>query len=429
MNKDTFKKLAETSLVFLDGATGTNLQAAGMPAGICPELWILDHASILQDLQRAYYASGSQIVYAPTFGASRLKLASHRVAPDETSEINRRLARLSTAVRDEFRLANPGQTYLVAGDLAPTGHFLFPTGDLSWAELTSVYREQVRALLESDVDLFVIETMMDMGETRAAVRAVQAECNLPVLVSLTLEENGRTLSGNSMLEGIVTFASMGVSAFGLNCSFGPEKLGALLEPILPISPIPLLVKPNAGLPCLIDGKTVFPMDPQSFAEAMKPLAAKGVRLFGGCCGATPAHIQALARTMTAVSLDRAEQSDSSLPGLPAMICAARRTWLVESLDNVLMAECSDPDSLIDDVYELIDDDPPAICLDLDAAVSDDRSFDAIAEALQQLQVMIQTPLIFRSENPILIERLLEVYNGRAGIQTSQQVNLHGALKL
>lgn len=429
MNKETFKQLTETGLVFLDGATGTNLQAAGMPSGICPELWILDHASILQDLQRAYYASGSQIIYAPTFGASRLKLASHRVDPNETFEINRRLASLSTAVRDEFRIANPGQTFLVAGDLAPTGRFLFPTGDLSWAELTSVYREQVRALLESDVDLFVIETMMDMGETRAAVRAVQAECDLPVMVSLTLEENGRTLSGNSMLEGIVTFASMGVSAFGLNCSFGPEKLGALLEPILPVSPIPLLVKPNAGLPCLIKGRTVFPMDPESFAQAMKPLAAKGVRLFGGCCGATPAHIQALAQTMATVSLDMANRKAGSLPDLPAMICAARRTWLVESLDNVLMAECSDPDSLIDDVYELIDDDPPAICLDLDAAVSDECSYDAIAEALQQLQVMIQTPLVFRSENPILIERLLEVYNGRAGIQTSQQVNLHGALKL
>ena len=429
MNDDTFKQLTGSGLILLDGATGTNLQAAGMPSGVCPELWILENPSVLQDLQRAYFAAGSQIVYAPTFGASRLKLVSHQVDPNETSDINRRLTRLSTAVRDEFRLANPGRTFLVAGDLAPTGRFLFPTGDLSWAELIGTYREQVRAMLESDVDLFVIETMMDMGETRAAVRAVQAECDLPVMVSLTLEENGRTLSGNSMLEGVVTFASMGVSAFGLNCSFGPERLGALLEPILPISPIPLLVKPNAGLPCLIDGKTVFPMDPESFAQAMKPLIAKGVRLFGGCCGTKPAHIQALAQTLSTVSRHEADQKDGNFPVLPAMICASRKTWLFDSLDRVLMAECSDPDSLIDDVFDLLDDDPPAICLDLDAAVSDERSYDAMAEALQQLQVMIQTPLIFRSENPILIERLLEVYNGRAGVQTSQPVDLHGALRL
>ncbi len=428
MNKRQFQQLAARGPILLDGATGTHLQAAGMPSGVSPEIWVLENPKVFQDLQRGYYAAGSSIVYAFTFGANRLKLAHHRQNPDDTADLNQRLAELSVQVRDEFRQKHPERTFLVAGDLAPTGCFLFPAGDLSLSELIDIYREQVRGLLKSGVDLFVVETMMDLAEARAAVLAVQAECDLPVMASLTFEESGRTLSGNPPLEAMLTLASLGVDAFGANCSFGPEKLGELILPITTLSPVPLLIKPNAGLPCLIDGQTIFPMDPQAFALALQPLAQKGIQFLGGCCGTSPAHLQQL-NVCLQDPVNAALRQKLGHIDMPRMICSSRRSWAVENAASLPIIECADPDSLIDDVYELADDDPPAIRLDLDSIPADEDHLDALAEALQQLQVMVQTPLVFCSENQILLNRLVKVYNGRAGV-ISRQAGIHpGALIL
>lgn len=422
MNHTQFKQLLEQGPILLDGATGTHLQTAGMPTGVCPEIWVTEHPEVLQDLQSAYFNAGSQIIYTFTFGANRPKLSHYQLNTDVES-FNGRVAAISTSVRDQFRRSDPQRTFLVAGEMGPTGRFLFPAGDLSLAELIEIYREQVRGHLTAGVDLFVVETMMDLAETRAAVLAVQAECDLPIMASLTFADNGRTLSGNSPLECLLTLAGLGVAACGINCSFGPEKLGELIEPLRAISPIPLLLKPNAGLPQLIEGQTVFPMDPAAFAFVMKPLAHGCVLLLGGCCGTGPNHIASLAHLL---KMGLAEQSGLSADVLPPMICSSRQNWLVENAEALPVIECCDPDNLIDDVYDALDNEPPAVILDFDNAVIKEN-LPLWLESLQQLQVMMATPLIFRTADSELLEQLLHHYCGRAGIIGATPAKAYGAL--
>lgn len=424
MNHSQFTQLLAQGPVLLDGATGTHLQAAGMPTGVCPEIWVSEHPDVLQDLQSAYFRAGSQIIYTFTFGANRPKL-SHYQLSDEVEAFNGRLAAISTAVRDQFRQSDPARTFLVAGEMGPTGRFLFPAGDLSLAELIEIYREQVRGQLAAGVDLFVIETMMDLAETRAAVLAVQAECDLPVMASLTYTDNGRTLSGNSPLECLLTLAGLGAAACGINCSFGPDKLGELIEPLRAISPIPLLLKPNAGLPQLINGHTVFPMDPADFALVMKPLAHGCVLLLGGCCGTGPNHIASLGNLL---SMGLSHKTGVIADVLPTMICSARQSWAVENTAALPVIECLDPDNLIDDIYEALDSDPPAVILNFDSAVSED-SLPLWLETLQQLQVMLATPLIFCTSEADLLEQLLHHYCGRAGVIGISPPKAYGAINI
>ncbi len=422
MTIDQFNALCAAGPLILDGATGTQLQLAGMPSGVCPELWVLDHPAVLEHLQRAYLSAGSSIIYAFTFGANRIKLAAHHLNPDETVDINRRLSAVSVSVRDQWRKDHPESPVWVAGDLAPTGLFLSPAGDLAFDDLVDIYREQVRAQLAAGVDLFVAETMMDLAQTRAAVLAVQAECDLPVMTSLTFEANGRTLSGNTPQECLISLASLGAAAFGLNCSFGPDKLIELLQPLLAISPVPLLAKPNAGMPHLIDGHTSFPMQAPEFASAMRPMAAAGVRLMGGCCGTNPDYITRLAdelRRQPVVS--RQKPSDCGY-----WICSSRQSALVDSTAGLPSIPCQTPDQLADDVPDQLDDEPPAAILDF-SAVRQTGEVTAWIEALLQLQLMTAVPLIFKDVPEFLSDDLLRIYQGRAGIIGRYPGRTYGAL--
>lgn len=398
-----------SELILLDGATGTHLQAKGMPIGVAPEIWILENPKILQDLQTAYYEAGSQIVLTATFGANRPKLTRHLGQDIDVGAINRRLAEITISLRDGHRMAKPGQPFFVAGDIGPTGHFLYPVGDLSLDDMITIYREQVRGLLDAGVDLFVIETMMDLAEARAAVLAVKAECDLPVLASLTFAENGHTLSGNPPAACLLTLADAGVAAFGINCSFGPEELGQLVEPLRSITPIPLLLKPNAGLPVIVDGQTVFPMNPAAFAQKTWPLAGRGVQILGGCCGTGPEHIRQLSRQKAKTKDD----AISTMPerDMPDLICSARQIAEIRHVKDWPVFEYRDPDSLSDDLLDALD--AEAAVLSIDANLPSKDRLDLI-EAIIQLQVMAPLPLVFKTDHPLILENLLHVYCGCAG---------------
>ena len=432
MNQAQFIAFCAAGPVLLDGATGTNLQKAGMPAGVCPEQWILDHPGILADLQLSYLRAGSSILYTYTLGANRIKLGGYKIPDSRCTVINRDLALISTAVRDQWLAAQAGQdtsadsrsstgsrTILVAGDLAPTGLFLAPAGDLSFDDLVDVYQQQAAGLLQAGVDLFVVETMIDLAQARAAVLAIQSVSDLPIMASLTFEENGRTLSGNHPLECLLTLASMGVSAFGMNCSFGPEKLADLLLPLIAVSPIPLLVKPNAGMPRLVDGETVFPMDPFAFAAAMQPMLHAGITLLGGCCGTGPEHLACL------FDLLRKECGSGSEPReIPAsadwskMICSSRQSRLIDSPDLLPVIVCHDPARLADDLTDILAEKPAAVILDLSACPAG-LLIDQLGEALEQVQMMAAVPLIFRDPDRQRLKKLLRIYHGRAGILATE----------
>lgn len=288
MTKQELQDLFQKGPIILDGATGSNLMAKGMPMGVCPEDWIYHHKDAIVSLQKAYVEAGTQILYAPTFTANRIKLAEYGME-DRLEELNRAMVRYSREAA--------GDRAFVAGDLTMTGRQLYPVGDLMFEDLVDVYKEQVRAILKEGVDLFVIETMMSLQECRAALLAVKETCDLPVMISLTYNEDGRTLYGTSPEIAMVVLEHMGADIVGVNCSTGPLAMIPLVKAMLSYADIPIMVKPNAGMPELENGETVYKMTPEEFADACEQLVDAGASVVGGCCGTRPDHIKALADRM------------------------------------------------------------------------------------------------------------------------------------
>ncbi len=290
MTKQEFAQLAESGLILLDGATGSNLMKAGMPRGVCTEQWVLEHPQVLAGLQRAYVEAGSQIVYAPTFSANRFNMEGFGLA-DQVPDMIPRLVRISQE-------AVEGRA-LVAGDITTTGQMLEPAGPMTYEKLLDIYREQIALLNQAGVDLLVAETLLSVDEAMAILDAAADVCDLPVMCSLTLEADGSALYGGSAVEMVETLQAMGAAAVGVNCSVGPDQLEAVVASMHSVATVPLLAKPNAGMPVISpEGEAVYPMSAGDFARHMQVLVNAGARVIGGCCGTTPAFIEALARLKT-----------------------------------------------------------------------------------------------------------------------------------
>ena len=286
MNLQQFNELSARRVLLLDGATGSCLRSMGMPVGVSTELWALEHPDAILTLQRGYVEAGSDIIYAPTFSANRLGLSMYGLE-DRLAEINAGLVSLS-------RKAAAGRA-LVAGDLTTTGKALEPKGDLTYQQLLDVYAEQIDVLAHAGADLLVAETMLSIDETMAAVEAAHSVCDLPIMCSMTLEADGQLLFGGSAVDAVESLQALGAAAVGLNCSVGPDQLEAVVSSMKSVATVPLIVKPNAGMPVMDDrGVAHYSMTPDDFAASMKKLLWRGARLVGGCCGTSPEYIQALA---------------------------------------------------------------------------------------------------------------------------------------
>lgn len=282
MTKAEFLELTK-KIVLLDGATGSNLMKAGMPRGVCTEQWVAEHPQAILELQRAYVQAGSQIIYAPTFSANRHSLARHGLQ-DKVYELNIKLVRLSKQVGN----------VLVAGDMTTTGVPLEPMGTMKYDELFDIYREQVQALYDGGVDLIVIETMLGVDETSVALEAVQSVCNLPVMCTMTIQADGGLYFGGNCIDAVQTLQELGASAVGINCSLGPEQLTSIVRNMKNAAKIPLIVKPNAGMPVISEaGEAIYPMTPEEFAENMQAIVQAGANIIGGCCGTSPEFVAAL----------------------------------------------------------------------------------------------------------------------------------------
>ena len=281
MTKEEFRRLAQSGLLFLDGATGSNLQKQGMPVGVCPELWITEHEEIMSGLQKAYLEAGTNILYAPTFTANRIKLKEFDLE-DRIEELNHKLVEISKRAAD-------GKA-LVAGDLTMTGQQLKPMGPLDFEELIDVYKEQIRYLTEAGADLLLVETMMSLQESRAALIAAKETCpDIPVMVTMTFESDGRSLFGTDAATAAIVLSSLGADAVGANCSTGPDQMAEVIRRMAKVTDIPIIAKPNAGLPSLDEkGQTVYDMGPEEFGADMELLLDAGAQILGGCCGTTPA---------------------------------------------------------------------------------------------------------------------------------------------
>lgn len=285
MTREEFQKLAESGVILLDGATGSNLRKAGMPVGVSTELWVLEHPEVIQKLQKEYAEAGSQIIYAPTFSANRISLAMH----DFQGDIPKLNADLVAITKE----AVGGKAY-VAGDMTTTGKMLEPKGELSYQELMTVYQEQAEALYEAGVDLIVAETMLSVDETVVLLDAVQSVCDLPVMCTLTVEADGTALFGGNAVEAVETLQEMGAVAVGLNCSLGPDQLESVVSSMKKVAKVPVIAKPNAGMPVMDEfGMAHYNMTPEQFAASMQKLIAAGAGVIGGCCGTDPSYIRLL----------------------------------------------------------------------------------------------------------------------------------------
>lgn len=283
MTREEFQALAGQGPVLLDGATGSNLRRAGLPVGVSPEQWILEHPQVLLELQRGYVDAGSRIIYAPTFGANRVSLGNYGLE-NQVSALNAALVRLSKEAA--------GGRALVAGDFTTTGRALEPAGEMTYSRLYDIYREQITALAEAGADLLVAETMMGVEETAAALDAAQSVCDLAVLCSLSVEADGGALFDGSAVEAVATLQEMGAAAVGVNCSVGPDQLEAVVAGMKSVARVPVIAKPNAGMPVMTEtGEALYSMGPEAFARHIRALVDAGAGVVGGCCGTTPDYIR------------------------------------------------------------------------------------------------------------------------------------------
>ena len=287
MTREEFKQLSKDHILYLDGATGSNLVKAGMPSGVCPEQWILEHREVMLQLQKDYVQAGTNILYAPTFTANRVKLAEYHLENNMSSMIHDLVA-----ISKKAAASTPGHPVYVAGDITMTGEQLKPMGKMELETLIDIYKEQILCLVDAGADLLVVETMMSLAETRAALIAAKEVCDLPVIATLTFEADGRTLFGTDAKTAAIVLESLGANAIGANCSTGPAQMESIISDMVSFTRIPVIAKPNAGLPFLDEnGSTCYNMEAEEFTEEMEVLVNAGATILGGCCGTTPEFIR------------------------------------------------------------------------------------------------------------------------------------------
>ncbi|AUG57849.1 homocysteine S-methyltransferase family protein [Acetivibrio saccincola] len=416
MGKVSFRDFIKNNIVILDGATGTELQKRGMPLGVSPEKWALENPKILMDIQKSYIQAGSNVVYTCTFGGNRLKLAEFGLE-DKVVEINRELAKISKEAA--------GDSAYVAGDISATGQFIEPFGDMPFEEAVEIYKEQVKGLLDGGVDLFIIETMVDIQEARAALIAVKESCNLPVCVSMTFDESKRTLTGTDPITALITLQSLGADVVGCNCSTGPEDMIEVIKEMKAYAKVPLLAKPNAGLPRLVNGKTEFDMDALEFSSYVKDLVEAGVNLLGGCCGTSPLYIEKIKENAKNL------KPKAPCPKKVSCVTSARKT-VFSGFDEpvIVVGERINPTGKKKLQEELKEGKKSEIrrfafeqvekgadILDVNVGMPGIDEKKTMVETLQFLSTIVEAPLCIDSSSYEVIEAALRVYPGRAIINS------------
>ncbi len=413
MNRQEFQALIKDHPVFLDGATGSNLQRRGMPTGVCPEQWILEHREIMIGLQKEFVEAGSRIVYAPTFTANRIKLKEYGLE-GHIAQMNRDLVALSQE-------AVGGKAY-IAGDLTMTGEQLSPMGTLDFEELVDVYKEQIRYLAEAGADLLVVETMMSLQETRAAVIAAKEVCDLAVMATLTFESDGRTLFGTDAATAAVVLESLGVAAVGTNCSTGPDRMVETVRRMAEVTSIPIIAKPNAGLPSLdAEGNTVYDMEAGEFGRHMRDLVLAGASVVGGCCGTTPDYIRALREAVEDLPPVERKKPDKRF------LTSERRTVAFGLEDNlIIVGERINPTgkkklqaALKEGSMELVTEfaESQEACgagiLDINMGMSGIDEKAMMLKAIETVGSVTSLPLSIDSSHVEVLEAALRRYPGRA----------------
>ncbi len=421
MTKQEFKELTEKRVVLLDGGMGSCLFKEGMPQGVCPEAWMIDNPDVQIKIQSGYCMAGTDILYAPTFTANRPKLSEHGIA-DRLREINMGL------VENAKKAASyADHKVYIAGDMTMTGVMLKPMGPMDFEELIDIYKEQASALIDAGVDLFIVETMMSVQETRACVIALKELCDLPIMATLTFESDGRTLLGTDARTAAITLASLGVDAIGTNCSTGPKDMSVNVRAMREVVDIPIIAKPNAGIPRLDEnGDTVYDNTPENFAEEMADIINAGATIIGGCCGTNPDYIKA-------VFDKHYEKADLELDKRPHMhYLTSERKTVSFTLDDSFMivgerinptgkkafqAQLREGDISRALEFATEQEENGASLLDVNLGMGEVDEKALMLKTIEELSTVTQLPLCIDSSHVDIIEAALRRYPGRALINS------------
>lgn len=413
MNRSEFQELVKQGFLYLDGATGSNLLKRGMPSGVCPEEWVLSNQEVLISLQKEYVAAGSNILYAPTFSGNRIKLKEYGL-DSKIESINTQLVALSKEAA--------GNKAYIAGDLTMTGEQLSPIGTLGFEDLINVYKEQIIILEKAGVDLLVVETMTSLQETRAALIAAREVSNLPIMATMTFEEDGRALYGTDAVTAAVVLKGLGACAVGVNCSTGPDKMVKIVQKMAQAVELPIIAKPNAGLPSLTsDGQTVYSMDEKTFGQEMVKLVQAGASILGGCCGTAPEYIREL--TNSTKCLKPRQRSTV----LPRYLTSERRTLRFGLDDSFivigerinptgkkkLQAELKEGRLDLVETYTEEQEACGASVLDINLGMSGIDEKEMMLRTLELVTGLTSLPLSLDSSHAEVLEAALRRYPGRA----------------
>jgi len=411
-----FRQAIRERVLILDGAMGTMLQERGLAPGASPEAMNLDAPEVVAGVHREYAEAGADIIVTNTFGGSRTKL-SHYGLEGRVDEINRR------AVAIAREAAGPGR--FVAASIGPTGRFLEPVGDAGFDEMVEIFAEQVRAFAAAGADLVTLETFLDIRELRAAVIACRSHSDLPILAQMTFEDGGRSVLGTPPEAAAVTLEALGVDLVGSNCGLGPDGIYAVLERMRKVSTLPLCSQANAGLPILRDGETIFPAGPREMTAYHERLLGLGVRIIGGCCGTTPAHIRAMREAL--------EGFESAWNPPPARSILSSRTAVCElggSAPCAIIGERINPTGKKGYSQELREGKTAyvrregteqlavgATLLDVNCGAPGVDEPAALERAVFALTGTVAAPLVLDSSDPVALERGLKAADGKVLINS------------
>lgn len=405
-----FLQKLKRDILVLDGGMGTQLQAFGMEVGGIPELLNLTNPDLITRIHAGYVAAGADVVYANTFGANRKKMA--RTGKSVSELINAAIVNARKS----------GASY-VALDIGPIGALLEPLGDLSFEEAYDIFAEEVRA--GEGADIIVIETMTDLYETKAAVLAAKENSDKPVIVTMSFEANGRTFTGTSAESMAVTLAGLGVDAIGLNCSLGPEALAPIVERLSKACTLPLVFKPNAGLPDPLTGK--YDVTPEEFGESIKKVLPYGVRMVGGCCGTTPDYIMQVALAADDFRKEIRELGEAAVyverKEPETAVCSASKTVYLD-MPRVIGERINptgkkrfqealkndDMDYVLNQAIEQVE--AGADILDINVGVPGIDEKATMIKVIKAVQSVVDVPLQIDSSNPEVIAEALRIYNGK-----------------
>lgn len=379
--------LFTTKLHILDSATGTRLQARGMPANACTPDWVLRNPGAFIAIRRDDIAAGSDMIYAPTFGATAVDLKKHGIR-ESVRDMNLRLVALAREAADGC---------LVGGDIAPTGLPVFPAGMTSFDTLVDIFAEQAAAQEEAGVDFFAVETQMSLAECRAAVTAVRRVSEKPILCSFSVTDAGRTLFGEDLIAAMIALQDMGIEAFGINCCGNMGLISRLLAKLHRHASVPLLAKPNAGTPALKGSTLHYSLTPAKMAAYIPRFVTAGARLLGGCCGTEPEYIAAIRAVVEMTEAPAFEPAAT-----PTLAASPYRT--VELTPRMKVEEVEVDDDIVENAAVAEATGAKLLKVEL----RDEMDIDTLNEA----QIALRLPLAVHCDDGELLQRFLRLYNGK-----------------